>query len=89
MLRALLVVCEVDAWSRDGSNQASSGHVELSDSDMYNMEKQIHEVAWSGWSGRAQTWPNLVLCPHMLLCVKVWANRKQDHKAGRTKCSLW
>jgi len=37
VLRALHVR-EVDAWSRDGSNQASSGHVELSDSDIYDME---------------------------------------------------
>ena len=38
VLRALYVRA-VDAWSRTGSNQASSGHVELSDSDMYDMEK--------------------------------------------------
>ena len=39
VLRALQVR-EVDAWSRDGSNQASSGHVELSDSDIYDMEDE-------------------------------------------------
>jgi len=67
VLRALHVVREVDAWSRDGSNQASSGHVELSDSDMYDMEKQIHEVAWSGCSGRALAKPRS-LSPHAALC---------------------
>ena len=72
VLRALHVVREVDAWSRDGSNQASSGHVELSDSDMYDMENQIHEVARSGWPC-----PNLAklgsLSPLSALCQGLWA----------------
>lgn len=48
VLRALYLreVDARDAWSRTGSNQASSGHVELSDSDMYDMKKEKgeHEV---------------------------------------------
>jgi len=39
VLRALYVRA-VEAWPRTGSNQASSGHVELSDSDMYDMERK-------------------------------------------------
>lgn len=39
-----LGVREVEAWPRDGSNQASSGHVELSDSDIYDMEEEEHEM---------------------------------------------
>lgn len=55
VLRALYVRA-VDAWSRTGSNQASSGHVELSDSDMYDMEKDnTRRVHWVAWSGRGQT----------------------------------
>ena len=55
VLRALYVrvrdVREVEAWSRNGSNQVSSGHVEPSDSDMYDMEEEEeHEVdALPGW----------------------------------------
>ena len=71
MLRALYVrvrdIREVEAWSRNGSNQVSSGHVEPSNSDMYDMEEEEeHEVnALPGWpSGRRRT---LLRCASLCL----------------------
>ena len=51
MLRALCIrvrvrdAHEMEAWLRSGSNQVSPGHVELSNSGMYDMEEEEeHEV---------------------------------------------
>ena len=63
VLRALYVrvrdVREVEAWSRNGSNQVSSGHVEPSDSDMYDMEEEEeHEMdVLPGWPSLAVAKP--------------------------------
>lgn len=39
---------EDEAWSRRGSNQASSGHVEVSDSDMYDIDDALLTTARGG-----------------------------------------
>jgi len=62
VLLGLHIIHKVEAWLHDGSNQASSGHVEPSDSDMYDMENQLHEVAAWPCQGFSLS-PILALCP--------------------------
>jgi hypothetical protein len=69
VLRALYVRA-VEAWSRTGSNHASSGHVELSDSDMYDMMEENEVDALAGPVWRGQTLVTLCL-PNLPTLISV------------------